>query len=145
MNARRYTSVIALVCVLLVAMLSAGCEVLGSEDESADCELLGSEDESEKYTVEVHLQGGFGRTKVRVAIDECVVFDDALTGEEPFSGPVKMIMVETRQGRHHIQVGIAGIKQEETTFTVDSKLYIGVQSTSTGILLLIQKTPFYYL
>ena len=145
MNARRYTSIITLACVLLFVMLSAGCELLGGEGESAVCELLGSEDESEKYTIEVHIQGGFGRAHVRVAIDECVVFDDALTGEEPFSGPVKMIMVEARQGRHHIQVGINGINQEETTFTVDSKLYIGVQNTSTGILFRIQKTPFGYL
>ncbi len=133
MNARRYTSVVTLACVLLIVMLSAGCE------------LLGGEGESEKHIVEVHLQGGFGRTHVLVTIDERVVFDDALTGEVPFSGPVNTIVVEATEGRHRIQVGIDGINQEEATFTVDSKLYIGVQNTSTGILFRIQKTPFGYL
>lgn len=133
MNARRYTSVIALACVLLVVLLSAGCE------------LLGSEGESEKHIVEVHLQGGFGRAHVLVTIDERVVFDDTLTGEEPFSGPVKSAMVEAREGRHRLRVSMDGINQKEATFTVDSKLYIGVQNADIGIIIHIQKTPFGYI
>ena len=132
MNARRYTSVVALVCVLLVVLLSAGCE------------LIGGEDDSEKHIVEVHLQGGFGKAHVLVTMDERVVFDDTLTGLEPFSGPVKMTMVEAREGQHHIRVSMDGINQKEATFTVDSKLYIGLQNADIGIIIRIQKTPFGY-
>jgi hypothetical protein len=133
MNARCYTSVVTLACVLLVVVLSAGCEMTDAEDES------------EQYIVEVHLQTGFGGAHVLVSIDERVVFDDALPEGEPFSGPVKTITVEEQEGRHRILVGLDGATQEETTFTVDGTLYIGVQNTSTGIVFTIQKTPFLYL
>ena len=37
-----------------------------------------------------------------------------------------------------------GINQKEATFTVDSKLYIGVQNFNIGLIIRIQKTPFGY-
>lgn len=133
MNARRYPSVVTLACVLLIALLPTGCDLLGSADESGN------------HTVEMHLQTGFGGERVLVQIDEQVVFDDTLPREEPFSGPVHTIVVEERAGRHRIQVDIDGLKHEETTFTLDSKLYIGVQNTPAAIVFVIQKTPLGYL
>ena len=133
MNTHRYTSFVTLSCVLLAVMLSAGCDLLGDTDEPSS------------HLVEVHLQTGFGGKRVVVHLDERVVFDDTLPGEEPFSGPLHTIMVEEREGRHRIQVHIDGAEQEETTFTLDSKLYIGVQNTPTEILFVLQKTPFFYL
>lgn len=133
MNARRYTSVVTLACVLLVVLLSAGCEMTDAGDES------------EQHIVEVHLQGGFNGAHVLVSIDERVVFDDALPEEVPFTGPEKTIVVEEQGGRHRIEVAIDGVNQEDTTFTLNSKLYIGVQNASTGIVFTIQKTPFLYL
>ena len=94
---------------------------------------------------QIHLQGWFSHTPVKVIVDNSQVFSDTIaTGS--ILAFAAIIPVQVSQGTHGLIVTAADLVSNDTTFTINDTLYIGVNydEVTSNIRYVFQDRPFYY-
>jgi hypothetical protein len=82
---------------------------------------------------EIHLQGGFSNTPVKVKVDNSQLLNDTVTTGSILAYAA-IIPAQINKGLHSLSITIDDSITKDTTFTINDTLYIGVnykQSTSS--------------
>ncbi|MGH7449812.1 MAG: hypothetical protein ACRENG_00550 [bacterium] len=105
-----------------------------------------------KENFEIHLQYHFRGERVRIEIDGQTLFDKAVETNYVLS-LAEIIKLEMPEGRHQIKVVVNDSEEQETTFELDCKLYIGVRyfrdavpdlNISRGVMIEVSDSPYMY-
>ena len=75
--------------------------------------------------LEVHLQGAFAYTPVRVSLDSKVVFDSLAT-TNLILGLAERIPIHATQGAHMLEVIVEGEHIHREQIVLDAELYVAV-------------------
>lgn len=94
---------------------------------------------------QIHLQGGFSNTPVKVNVDYSQTFNDTVTTGSIIA-VAAIIPVDIYKGTHLLKVTIADSITKDTTFTINDTLYIGVNysPSTSNITYNFRHTPFPY-
>lgn len=79
---------------------------------------------------EIHLQGGFSYTPVKVRVDYSQIFSDTVT-TIPALEVADIIPAQIYKGTHSLSITVADSITNDTTFTINDTLYIGVNYSPT--------------
>ena len=94
---------------------------------------------------QVDLQTWFSNVKVKVSVDNNIVFDDTVTTGSILAYAA-IIPVELNKGLHSLMVTVDNSLIKDTTFTINDTLYVGVNYSvaSSKITFTFQHQPFPY-
>lgn len=95
--------------------------------------------------LQVDLQTWFLNVNVKVSIDNSIVFNDTVTTGSILAYAA-IIPINITKGKHSLKVTVENTITNESTFTIDDTLYVGVHysATNSNITFDFQKEPFPY-
>jgi len=127
----KYYSALILL-LLVISLYSCNNNVDSTDQEIADL-------------FQIHLQSWFSNTPVKVRVDYSQIFVDTVTTGSIIA-VAAIIPVEIYRGTHFLSVTVADSITNDTTFSINDTLYIGVNysSTTSRITYRFQQYPFGY-
>lgn len=104
--------------LLIASLLAApGCEIITPDAESACAEC--------RDDLQIHLRNSFENDRVRVKLDDNVVYNGRVTTDDVWS-LAEIVELRPRPGRHVLDVMINGSYKASETIDLDRPTYVHV-------------------
>ena len=128
----KYFYSLSLLLIVLFFINSCDNNVDANEKEPAD-------------HFQIDLQTWFSNVKVKVSVDNSIVFDDTVTTGSILAYAA-IIPVDINKGTHSLKVTVDNSITKESTFSINDTLYVGVNysAINSNITFDFQNEPFPY-